>query len=79
MLTKMYMNDLDVCLCLCLLQASVDSYRNYRHVTWYTLFIVLYMLVLYFQVRHMAQRIGHQHVAFVSCQPGVLQAALISE
>jgi hypothetical protein len=36
-----------------LLQASVENYRNYRHVTWYTLFIVLYMLVLYFQVRHM--------------------------
>ncbi|KAF6259437.1 hypothetical protein COO60DRAFT_1688690 [Scenedesmus sp. NREL 46B-D3] len=29
--------------------ASVENYRNYRHVTWYTLFIVLYMLVLYFQ------------------------------
>ncbi|WIA30648.1 hypothetical protein OEZ86_000722 [Tetradesmus obliquus] len=28
---------------------SVENYRNYRHVTWYTLFIVLYMLVLYFQ------------------------------
>lgn len=34
-----------------LLQASVETYRSYRHVAWYTLFIVLYMLVLYYQVR----------------------------
>eukprot|EP00878_Enallax_costatus_P014604 GHUV01015278.1.p1 GENE.GHUV01015278.1~~GHUV01015278.1.p1 ORF type:complete len:330 (+),score=78.71 GHUV01015278.1:470-1459(+) len=29
--------------------ASVDIFRKYRHVTWYTIFVGLYMLVLYFQ------------------------------
>jgi hypothetical protein len=74
----MYVTHLAACLAMCLLQASVENYRNYRHVTWYTLFIVLYMLVLYFQVRHMARRIGHQHGAdVVSCLLGVLQAAAV--
>ncbi len=29
---------------------SVETYRNYRHVAWYTTFVALYLLVLYFQV-----------------------------
>lgn len=31
--------------------ASVETYANYRHVAWYTAFLALYLLVLYFQVR----------------------------
>jgi hypothetical protein len=30
--------------------ASVETYRNYRHVAWYTFFVAIYLLVLYFQV-----------------------------
>lgn len=30
--------------------ASVETYRNYRHVAWYTTFVAIYLLVLYFQV-----------------------------
>lgn len=30
--------------------ASVETYANYRHVAWYTAFVAIYLLVLYFQV-----------------------------
>lgn len=30
--------------------ASVETFRNYRHVTWYTAFVAIYLVVLYFQV-----------------------------
>jgi hypothetical protein len=33
------------------ISASVETYRNYRHVAWYTVFVAIYLLVLYFQVR----------------------------
>jgi hypothetical protein len=33
------------------MQESVNIYNNYKHVLCYTLFVALYMLVLYFQVR----------------------------
>jgi hypothetical protein len=33
-----------------LVSASVETYRNYRGVAWYTLFIGLYLLTLYSQV-----------------------------
>lgn len=35
---------------------SVETYRNYRHVAWYTLFVALYLLVLYFQVGEVITR-----------------------
>jgi hypothetical protein len=34
----------------CTLQASVETFRRYRHVAWYTLFVAMYMLALYYQV-----------------------------
>jgi hypothetical protein len=52
----------------CCLQASVENYRNYRHVTWYTLFILLYMLVLYFQVRHASTDDLVDTCSLVSCK-----------
>lgn len=30
--------------------ASVETYRSYRHVAWYTTFVALYLLALYYQV-----------------------------
>jgi hypothetical protein len=30
--------------------ASVETYRNYRRVAWYTTFVAIYLLVLYLQV-----------------------------
>lgn len=37
-------------------QESVNIYNNYKHVLCYTLFVALYMLVLYFQVRAMHRK-----------------------
>jgi hypothetical protein len=31
--------------------ASVETYASYRNVAWYTAFLAVYLLVLYFQVR----------------------------
>lgn len=55
----------------CFLQTSVENYRNYRHVTWYTLFIVLYMLVLYFQVWHA------EHMASLSRVNTIMQNVVL--